>query len=426
MQLAHRQLLAVAAVALTLRSVLSVCIVAFTKLGVQYDASAMAPQVSCEGHALQPPRSSLPGLQRLAVWDTLFFARIAQCGYEYEQFHAFFPLIPRLLAWLSGHLSATQADSSSIVATGQLVAAGLVLNLSSSVVSAVLLFRLSLQVLRDETRAALATLLFCLNPATVFYSGVYTEPVFAMLSLLALNLLSTHFLVAATVFGLSTAARSNGIVSACFIAHDGIRKGLRTSGKGKPLIMLHTLVGAALVIGPLGAFQLFGYAQFCRGASPAPPWCAASLPYLYGYVQSHYWGVGFLRYFQLQQVPNFLLAMPVLVLTWTGCVRFVRDHGLLTALRAVFLPGHQSGKADVADPIPLDAAIYMAHWAFLAAYATFFMHVQVSTRLLSSCPALYWWAASLCVRGHSRAVWTYFLSYAALGLVLFPQFYPWT
>lgn len=42
--------------------------------------------------------------------------------------------------------------------------------------------------------------------------------------------------------------------------------------------------------------------------------------------------------------------------------------------------GHQSGKADVADPIPLDAAIYMAHWAFLAAYATFFMHVQVSTR----------------------------------------------
>lgn len=102
-----------------------------------------------------------------------------------------------------------------------------------------LLRRLSLQVLRDETRAALATLLFCLNPATVFYSGVYTEPVFAMLSLLALNLLSTHSLVAATVFGLSTAARSNGIVSACFIAHHGIRKGLRTSGKGLPLpIML--------------------------------------------------------------------------------------------------------------------------------------------------------------------------------------------
>lgn len=47
-------------------------------------------------------RSDTAGLQRLAVWDTLFFARIAQCGYEYEQFHAFFPLIPRLLAWLSG------------------------------------------------------------------------------------------------------------------------------------------------------------------------------------------------------------------------------------------------------------------------------------------------------------------------------------
>ena len=33
-------------------------------------------------------------LAKLAVWDSVFFVRIAKCGYEYEQFHAFFPLLP--------------------------------------------------------------------------------------------------------------------------------------------------------------------------------------------------------------------------------------------------------------------------------------------------------------------------------------------
>lgn len=37
------------------------------------------------------------GLHRFAVWDSVFLTRIAQCGYEYEQFHAFFPLLPIIL-----------------------------------------------------------------------------------------------------------------------------------------------------------------------------------------------------------------------------------------------------------------------------------------------------------------------------------------
>ena len=28
------------------------------------------------------------------VWDSVFFSRIALCGYEYEQFYAFFPFLP--------------------------------------------------------------------------------------------------------------------------------------------------------------------------------------------------------------------------------------------------------------------------------------------------------------------------------------------
>ena len=28
------------------------------------------------------------------VWDSVFFSRIALCGYEYEQYYAFFPFLP--------------------------------------------------------------------------------------------------------------------------------------------------------------------------------------------------------------------------------------------------------------------------------------------------------------------------------------------
>lgn len=33
-------------------------------------------------------------LMTLAPWDSVFFTRIARCGYETDQIHAFFPLLP--------------------------------------------------------------------------------------------------------------------------------------------------------------------------------------------------------------------------------------------------------------------------------------------------------------------------------------------
>lgn len=35
------------------------------------------------------------------VWDSVYFVRIAQCGYEYEQSYAFFPLLPASISLLS-------------------------------------------------------------------------------------------------------------------------------------------------------------------------------------------------------------------------------------------------------------------------------------------------------------------------------------
>lgn len=77
---------------------------------------------------------------------------------------------------------------------------------------------------------------------------------------------------------------------------------------GAARIILQTALGGALVALPLAAFQYYGYRQFCTAGalSEAPAWCADPLPYLYGHVQRQYWGVGFLRYFRLQQVRRTL------------------------------------------------------------------------------------------------------------------------
>ena len=74
-------------------------------------------------------------------------------------------------------------------------------------------------------------------------------------------------------------------------------------------VVLRTAAAGAAVAAPLVGFQYYGWLQHCGPQSAAtagelPPWCSQRIPYLYGYVQSHYWGVGFLRYWQPQQVRS--------------------------------------------------------------------------------------------------------------------------
>eukprot|EP00756_Hemistasia_phaeocysticola_P057758 Hpha_TRINITY_DN34368_c0_g1::TRINITY_DN34368_c0_g1_i1::g.109578::m.109578/K07542/PIGV; phosphatidylinositol glycan, class V len=237
--------------------------------------------------------------------------------------------------------------------------------------------------------AALACAAFCLCPASVFFSAVYTESLFAALTFSALRLLSEDRPCAALCLLIPAAAtRSNGVVSAGFIAHHLL--GRSVSGKG--LIQgVAAIPVAALVFVPFALWDVVGYDAYCR-ASPlglaerlgveAEPegeleWCGWVVPSLYRHVQKRYWGVGALGSWELRQLPNWVLATPVLVLTWRVLsAEVLREPGV-----------HRRLGLGVGGGL---RAAMCYHLVFLALFAVVFMRIEVSTPFLfSSSPLLH-------------------------------------
>ncbi|KAL3159210.1 hypothetical protein ABBQ32_011188 [Trebouxia sp. C0010 RCD-2024] len=67
--------------------------------GTAYDSSSGLQVLGCSP-IVDPSSLRTPGFLRshsVFVWDSVFFTRVALCGYEYEQYYAFFPFLPGLL-----------------------------------------------------------------------------------------------------------------------------------------------------------------------------------------------------------------------------------------------------------------------------------------------------------------------------------------
>ncbi|CAN6338350.1 unnamed protein product [Urochloa humidicola] len=297
-----------------------------------YDTSASLnpPCLSSPTSSSDPNASVSAAISSLAVWDGVHFARPAECGYEYEQSFAFLPLLPASIALLARSLFAPLVPVLGYRAV--LVLSGYVLNNVAFVAAAAYFYRLSVLILKDQKAAYRASVLFCFNPASVFYSSLYSESLYALFSLGGLfYLFSGANTVAVIMLALSGSARSNGALNAGYFCFQALLQAYDAAvQKNRPLLAAQALVAAALrtifIFLPFFAFQAYGYLNICVHGSSEElrPWCKAKVPLLYGFIQSHYWGVGFLRYFQLKQLPNFLLASPVLSLAVYSIIHYTK------------------------------------------------------------------------------------------------------
>ena len=355
----------------------------------------------------------------LLRWDALYFLSIARDGYELEKQHAFYPLYPAVVRAASGATSALLplCPATSIALTA------LVLNQLLFVPCVLLLYSL-VRRLSSARVALMSAALLVVSPATVFLVAPYTECVFLLLSLCGFHLYERGWLLpASAVFALTAATRSNGVLYAVFPCWTLLTTGLRWwkgGVKAAQVAYQAGVVGACigLIFAPSVGYNLWSARPYCDLASsllPLPPYCDTWYPSMYSYIQQHYWGVGFLRYYTLTQLPNFVLAGPMIGLScavlWSGWSR-----GAVLDVRGVWGP-------------------YVVLHGIMLGVGLTVLHVQVMTRFMSALPTVYVWMAELWMReteGKGREMgrirwWLYWcVGYMTLGTVLFTLFLPWT
>ena len=278
-------------------------------------------------------------------WDSEYFIYVAQNGYNFLQAMAFFPLYPMCM-WMVGR---TFLFPLSYVLTERslFLLAGVLINFAMFPLAAVSLYLLTLFITENRKLSLLTALLFCVNPASVFMSAVYTECLFSLFTFTGLCFLSKKYCWTASIFfGLAVATRANGIVLLGFIVYHHCNELYWQLSTYQGVMWLaamivrgfETLLQAVIVAFPFLLFQLYGYWKFCSIQSSSSEeiyeWCQWAIPMPYIYIQEHYWNNGFLRYFQLKQVPNFLLAFPVFGLSlYSLWIYFVTSQRKLIQLK---------------------------------------------------------------------------------------------
>ncbi|CAH8389108.1 unnamed protein product [Eruca vesicaria subsp. sativa] len=455
-----------------------------------YDTSA-ALNPPCLHHREDSPPPLLVAntvsktLENSVVWDSVYFLRITECGYEYEQTYAFLPLLPFFISLLSRTVFAPLVPLIGFRAV--MVLSGYVVSNLAFVFAAIYLFRVSVMILKDTEASFKASVIFCFNPASIFYSSIYSESLYALFSIGGVyHLLSGTSNVAVIWFALSGCARSNGILNAGYICFQTMHRAYEALYlKRRVCLCVQVLVTGFLrcvcICLPFVAFQAYGYYNLCHRhkLDELRPWCKAKVPLLYNFIQSHYWGVGFLRYFQFKQLPNFLLASPILSLAVCSIVSYMKTrpelfmslgfqatekekrssarlYSLKDALEPNVITSSNEGKSDIRQRklsrkkdvtvstnaaeksnsaeasgyFSADVFPFVVHLGLMAATAFFIMHVQVATRFLSASPPLYWFASHLIASPkHSKwgyLIWSYCAAYILLGTLLFSNFYPFT
>jgi phosphatidylinositol glycan class V len=470
--------------------------------------------------------------ESLCRWDGVYFIRLAQTNliYEYEQFHAFFPFLPKIIHFLTHSITAplnTEIIAAAIPRSHYIIVGVLFINITF-IATAYVFYHLTLALYNNERKAYYSTVLFCLSPASIFFSAIYTESPFALFSFtfmlchvrlqecINVKQIVPWWLLCTMCGVLATFTRSNGIVLAAYPLHSIVariyyeltkQKGKRkkrkrnaTNGKMKmklkkinvAVVTLMMTTTAILTVLPLVYVDHMGRSIYCKEAAKKEgledgmavnvedtvvdgvggadlfrverPWCGSKGGSLYTFVQKEYWNQGLFNYWTLAQIPNFILAAPILLTCFLLFYSYVFDKKINLQLLGLFTEEEEDGVGGVGG-VHVKGIPFVFHCFALSVLCLVFMHVQVSTRfILASSPMPYWYWYDilnkqnninrikmmkkkkkkekendldvlddlelkedrfLCFT-YSRWLLGYIWVFNVVGIVLFSSFYPWT
>ena len=401
-------------------------------LFVPFDQSLRADLTECKSVT---ERALLQAAAPFVHWDGIHFLSIAESGYTHDKLTAFMPLWPLILRF------AAQIPPISLVPICSTVKLAIVAVISANtcfIISVVVFYYLSQRLLPLRI-AYIAAVLYVFSPAAVFVSVGYTEALYSLITLTALTLYEYQYqTLAALIFAFSVLTRTNGLLYCAFYllrALMTIRHALQTPRSYKSaFVYISAIIGPTIlhiiiIITPYICFSSYIISHFCsrddNNQTTKPTYCHDKLPTIYAYVQSEYWNVGLLSYFTVKQIPNFLLAAPMIISVSFALTLYGRNRW-----QTYMKSDHWS------ENNAMDA--YVCHLAISLVVCVCLVHIQVTTRILAMLPALYWTIALMADqnsndRGMSSSshlislVWSYWWTiYATVGSILFAMFLPWT
>ncbi|KAI9691303.1 MAG: ER membrane glycoprotein subunit of the GPI transamidase complex-like protein [Bogoriella megaspora] len=311
--------------------------VAWIGPGSGYDTSSTL-LLAREGAGSDPNGGCPSFTTRLMSWDAIYFVSIAKTGYLYEQEWAFGWGYTNLLSSISKELNLTPGSIATYVWTG--VAVSHVSHLLAVILLYLLARKLTPEGVEDHS-AFVAAALHIVSPAGIILSAPYGEALYSLLSF-AGTLLFVHamcafhgrqtlyqdsiIVIAGALFGFATTVRSNGIFNGAMIAFEFASQLINLPWNLSSLVLWRKIVALGLA-GLLTAAgfvvpQMIAFYDICLDrprVSWPRPWCGASLfPSVYTWVQDYYWGVGFFRYWNMSNLPLFVLSAPILWLLFTS------------------------------------------------------------------------------------------------------------
>ena len=292
---------------------------------------------------------------------------------------AFFPLFP-LSVKTFGLLLTPLKLLLNLSDRSTLLLSAIFINTATFALAALGLYLLTMAIFRSSKLAQQVVLLFCFNPASVFFSAAYSESIFAMSQFWGMFFVERgNHLTATLAFSLGTMARSNGVISCGFIGYKFLQeiilqyrlfmsKGEKIRPIAVALKFLKVMSLFFIIVLPFLLFQYYGYRSFCKNPQSSP-WCEQYLPIPYTYIQKHYWNVGFLRYYEIKQLPNFVLALPLVMLSMMGIYEYLERQKRSDILSL--------GLLVVKDSNSLNLFVYVVHLCSLLVFGVTSMHIQV-------------------------------------------------
>ncbi|CAM9345636.1 unnamed protein product, partial [Ectocarpus fasciculatus] len=357
-------------------------------------------------------------------WDAAHFVSIALSGYNEPMSYAFFPLFPLVLRSLGQMLGLISPFAMNDIE--RVVVAGVVFNNLCLTLSCIVLNELFKVHSIPAIKRHCAILCFVLNPASIFFSVVYSESLYSMLSWAGMYFLTVRKStpLSSLFFAGASFTRSNGMFNSAFVLIYSFCK-----SAALPISMSSVRKSASLccvflaTLLPYFLYNSFAHTDICSTSQQDSPLCINNSLLdgfigIYSRIQKKYWSVTLLGSFRLNQLPNIVLAVPVIVLT-TQCV-----WCFFKSLRAHWLTRSPKLVRDV-DLMPFYGVLMCNIFVVV-----FFAHIQVSTRIMfSSCPVLYLTMSDdmLDIKSGCRMFTVvYIVAFNLLGILLHPNFYPWT